>query len=128
MNGQEEKRPVPEKDEKTGRFVAGNSGNGGRPKGSRNKLGEQFIQDLYASWAEKGAETIETVRVERPHEYVKVVASILPKELNVNHSGLDEMSDEQLLRKFRALTAMAEPLLRGLDDGKPDAGTARSLN
>ena len=127
MNGQEDQRPVPEKDEKTGRFVTGNIG-GGRTKGSRNKLGEQFIQDLYASWAEKGAETIETVRIERPHEYVKVVASILPKELNVNHTGLDDMTDEQLIRKLRALTAMAKPLMEGLDDSKPDTGTARSTH
>ena len=83
---------------------------------------------MYASWAEKGAETIETVRIERPHEYVKVVASILPKELNVNHTGLDDMSDDQLIRKLRALTAMAKPLIEGLDDCKPDAGTARSFN
>lgn len=127
MDGQEDQRPAPEQDPKTGRFVTGNSG-GGRPKGSRNKLGEQFIQDLYASWAEKGAETIEAVRVERPHEYVKVVASILPKELNVNHTGLDDMSDEQLIKKLRALTAMAKPLIEGLDDSKPDTGTARSIN
>lgn len=132
MSGQEDKpragdAPKPEQDPKTGRFVTGNSG-GGRPKGSRNKLGEQFIQDLYASWAEKGAETIETVRIERPHEYVKVVASILPKELNVNHTGLDDMSDEQLIKKLRALTAMAKPLIEGLDDSKPDTGTARSIN
>jgi hypothetical protein len=32
-----------ERDPKTGRFQPGNSGFGGRPKGSRNKLTEQFI-------------------------------------------------------------------------------------
>ena len=29
-------------------------GNPGRPKGSRNKLGEAFIADLYAHWQENG--------------------------------------------------------------------------
>jgi hypothetical protein len=98
------------------------------PRGPATSWGEQFIQDLYASWAEKGAETIEAVRIERPHEYVKVVASILPKELNVNHTGLDDMTDDQLIKKLRALTAMARPLMEGLDDSKPDAGTARSTH
>jgi hypothetical protein len=36
----------PQQDEK-GRFLTGNSG-GGRPKGSRNQLGEAFVADLYA--------------------------------------------------------------------------------
>jgi hypothetical protein len=47
-------KPKPEQDEK-GRFVPGNSGNGGRPKGSRNRLGEAFVAGLYAD--SDGAQT-----------------------------------------------------------------------
>lgn len=68
----------------------------GRPKGSRNKLGEDFISALQESFNKYGPATIETVRQERPHEYLKVVASILPKELNVRTDALDEMSDNDL--------------------------------
>jgi hypothetical protein len=50
-------KPKPEKDEKTGRFVSGNIG-GGRPKGSRNQLGEAFIDDLYAHWKIHGVAAI----------------------------------------------------------------------
>jgi hypothetical protein len=39
------------RDANTGRFVSGNNG-GGRPKGSRNKLTTEFIDDLYAKWQE----------------------------------------------------------------------------
>ena len=35
--------------DRNGRFLTGNSG-GGRPKGSRNKLGEKFIEDAYEEW------------------------------------------------------------------------------
>ncbi len=49
-------KPKPAQDAK-GRFLSGNSG-GGRPKGSRNQLGEAFIADLYADWQANGAETI----------------------------------------------------------------------
>src|SRR5437764_13269486 len=39
----------PERDDKTGRFLTGNSG-GGRPKGSRSKLASEFIDCLQADF------------------------------------------------------------------------------
>jgi hypothetical protein len=50
--------PVLEKDSKTGRFLPENSGFGGRPKGSRNKLNETFLRDLQEAWEEKGPSVI----------------------------------------------------------------------
>lgn len=61
----------------------------GRPKGSRNKLGEAFLQALHDDFITHGVATIETVRIERPHEYLKVVASLLPKDVNLNHDVSD---------------------------------------
>lgn len=78
----------------------------GRPKGSRNKLGEDFISALQADFAQHGSKTIETVREERPHEYLKVVASILPKELNVNTNRVEEMSDDELAAGIAALQSI----------------------
>ena len=37
-----------------GRFITGNSGGPGRPKGSRNRLGEDFLGVLFADWSENG--------------------------------------------------------------------------
>lgn len=85
------------KDKKTGRFVTGNSG-GGRPKGSRNKLGEAFLDDLYADWKENGAQALKDCRTDNPAAYVKVVASILPKQVEVKTDGISEMSDDELER------------------------------
>ena len=73
-----ENRPKPEQDAK-GRFVAGNSGNGGRPAGARAKLGEAFLADLYADWCEHGIEALRQVRDERPSDYLKVVALLVAK-------------------------------------------------
>ena len=48
-------------------FKPGQSGNlAGRPKGSRNKLSEEFIAEVYADWCEHGAGAIQTVRETRP--------------------------------------------------------------
>lgn len=83
-------------------------GNPGRPKGSRNKLGEAFLQALHDDFEQHGPATIARVREERPHEYLKVTASILPKELNVKVSELDDLTDDQLQRQLAAgLAALA---------------------
>lgn len=83
------------------KFAPGQSGNpAGRPKGSRNKLGEQFLADMLADWEENGKGAIATVREEKPDAYLKVVASILPKELNVRVNEFDDLTDEQLARQL----------------------------
>jgi hypothetical protein len=88
-------------------FKPGQSGNPkGREKGSRNKLGEAFIQALYADFDQHGVKAIRQVREDRPHEYLKVVASILPKELNVNTRQVEEMSDDELAAGIAALQSI----------------------
>jgi hypothetical protein len=86
-------------------------GQGGRRKGSRNKLGEDFIQALADDFERHGAEVIERVRVEKPEAYIKVVASLLPKDLNLNVSKYDDLTDEQLIVRLPTLTKQAEPLI-----------------
>lgn len=56
-----------------------------------------------ADWEAHGSRVIETVRVEKPDQYLKTVASILPKELNVKVGDLDELTDEQLHRQYAAI-------------------------
>ncbi len=86
--------PRPEQDSR-GRFVSGNIG-GGRPKGARNKLGEEFLADLSADFEKHGAAAIERVREEDPATYIRVIASLLPKELKVERSRYEDMSEEEI--------------------------------
>jgi hypothetical protein len=97
-------------------------GNPGRPKGSRNKLGEAFIQALANDFERHGAEAIERVRIEKPEAYLKVIASLLPKDLNLNVSKYDHLTDEQLIMRLRVLTEQAAPLVgRIIDHDQSDA-------
>lgn len=125
------KKPLLQRDDK-GRFIAGNSGNGGRPKGSRNKLGESFVADLLADWENHGSETIEQVRKERPADYLKVVASILPKDVNVNVRPLEEMTDDQLRKQVEQLLAELGPVAAFATGRNParasDEKARKSLN
>lgn len=87
------------------------SGNAkGRPKGSRNKLGEEFLSKMLADFEEHGSDVIVKVRTEEPAQYLKVVAGILPKELNVTTNAVEEMSDDDLARAIAALESIiAQP-------------------
>jgi hypothetical protein len=91
-----------DRDEK-GHFRPGNPGGPGRKKGSRNRLGEAFLEALADDFEVYGYETIERVRQGDPVAYVKVCASILPKELNVRVE--DDLTDEQLDHRIRQLAA-----------------------
>ena len=68
---------------------------GGRKPGSRNKLCRAVLEDLMADWAEGGAAAIKMMRVERPAEYVRVMCSILQKEL-IFESGMSDFDDDAL--------------------------------
>jgi hypothetical protein len=103
----EKLKPKPKQDGKTGRFVAGNGG-GGRAKGSRNLLGEAFLGELYAHWQDHGKDAIETLYEKHPVEYVKVIASILPKDLNVKVSAVESMTDDELDASIERLLADRE--------------------
>jgi hypothetical protein len=63
-----------------GRFLPGNSG-GGRPKGARSKLSEEFLAAMLADFQVNGVATIAAVRNEKPEAYLRVIASLLPKEI-----------------------------------------------
>jgi hypothetical protein len=71
------------RDPETGQFVQGYKG-GGRPKGSRNKLGEAFIADVYAKWQARGGEALERMIDTDPGGFVRVVAQVLPDKLEVD--------------------------------------------
>ena len=102
-------------------------GNPGRPKGARNKLGEAFIEALHESFQQHGPETIETVRTEKPDQYLKVIASLLPKEMNLNvNDQFSEMDDDELAERARRLARDLAPLLAGTgSDQEGTGGKAR---
>ena len=73
-------------------------GQGGRVKGARNRLSMAFVEALAKEFSEFGPEAIRICRIERPTEFIKIVASVLPKEFELTDSRLTEITDEELDR------------------------------
>jgi hypothetical protein len=103
-------------------FQPGQSGNpAGRKPGSRGKLSEAFLAALCEDFAEHGRETIERVRNEKPDAYLKVIASILPKQIDVTTDPFDGMSDDELVTMIRASEAAIREFMASDDENDQDA-------
>jgi hypothetical protein len=69
-------------------FPPGVSGNpAGRPRGSRNRLADAFITDVRDVWEMHGRDALERVARDQPEVLVKVVASLMPRDIDVNVSA-----------------------------------------
>jgi hypothetical protein len=105
-------------------FQPGNSG--GRRAGARNKLTTRFLQALAAEFEEGGAAAIKIARIEDPVRYVAIIASLMPKELAIEHNQLGDLSDEELnvllshVREMRAKLIEQEPVLIEANDKSAD--------
>jgi len=79
-------------------FEKGKSGNPtGRPPGSKNKISEKFISALTADFDRHGETVIERVRAEKPENYLKIVADLVPKDFNIGQDQPFRMTFEWLM-------------------------------
>jgi hypothetical protein len=108
----------------------GQSGNVlGRPRGSRNRLGEDFVRSLADDFERHGVEAIKAVRERRPDHYLKVIASLLPRgvELDVMVDARPELklelaqfiSDYKLVKSTMAKIGVSPTVIDAIveDDG-----------
>lgn len=78
------------------RFGPGNKANpGGKPVKSRNRLQGDFLRTLADDFEKYGKKAIVAAREDDPLGYVKVCASLMPKEVELTRP-LDDIPDEQL--------------------------------
>jgi hypothetical protein len=106
------------------RFEAHNSFGKGRPRGARNKLANSVFADIVEFWetptadgkTTRGKAALLAMWRERPHEFVKAVLSILPREFLVE-SIVTELGDDELnnmIALFREQQRVAQQELPAL--------------
>ena len=105
------------------KFLPGQSP--GRPKGARNRLQSSFLYALAEDFAEHGADAIKICRIEEPARYVQIVASLMPRELEIEHqtatSDLDDQQLDSLITQIRQqLRAQSETTPMKVIESKSD--------
>src|SRR5262249_24484330 len=80
------------------RWEPGQSGNpAGRSYGSRNKLSERFITALHDDFVSTGGGGIEKERLEVSETYLKLIASVVPREFHFRaQNAFEGMSDDDV--------------------------------
>jgi hypothetical protein len=97
------------------RFSIGQSGNpGGKPLKSRNRIQGDFLKALADDFERHGAAAIVRCRELKPWEYLRIVASLVPKD-GTDKSALEWLSSEDLEAVLRVLRAFM--VAEGVDHG-----------
>lgn len=86
-------------------------GNPGKPKGVKHRLQEDFLKDVLEAWQDKGKDAITMMIADKPGDFVKMVAGLMPKEATLNINDHSEMTDDELAERVRNLATQLAPFL-----------------
>ena len=76
---------------------------------------EAFATDLKLAWERDGASVLERVARDDPATLLKVIASLMPKDLNLHHDVTVDVGD--FAQRFRAAVALLgnEPKVKTIE-------------
>src|SRR5262245_15288230 len=79
------------------RFKPGQPKTGGRRKGTKDRIATALLESIASDFEQYGHEAVIIARKEGPVEYLRVVASLLPKEFEITTRNIaNELSDDEL--------------------------------
>src|SRR5215831_3580340 len=106
-------------------FKPGRPKTGGRRKGARDRIATALLEEIAKDFEQYGAEAVKICRVEKPVEYLKVVASLLPREFEITTTTIaNELSDDELEALIEHARQQRELAASGRDtDGRTKTQT-----
>jgi hypothetical protein len=91
---------------------------------SRAALAEAFFAAFLADWREAGAGAIKAMRDDKPGDYVKLVAALLPKEFAPSDEPVEELSDAEIAARIAQLARRRAAVLPdGIGSAGDEAGS-----
>jgi len=100
-------------------YKPGQSGNPkGRPKGSRNKLSEEFFRNLCDAWQAFGEPALMSAALTHPLEFVRMVAQLMPKDVEATATNIraERMSSSELRSLIEEYRGAARDALEAQQD------------
>jgi hypothetical protein len=88
----------------------------GRTKGIKNKLSHKFLSALAEDFEEHGEGVIKICRIERPHEYLKLIAGLMPREFEVTNTHITEIPDADIDALITVVEARVAEFIGGPDE------------
>src|SRR5262245_3109231 len=118
-------RPAPAAPGAPGGGGGGTSGKRKKSSGSleatRRSFNKDFLLALAADFKKHGAAAIEKVRKTQPAAYIKICALLVPREMQIEHSGtIKQMSDEQIGEAIAAIQAMLDARAAKVIEGEAE--------
>lgn len=108
-------------------FQPGQPKTGGRARGVKNRLSHAFLTALAEDFEQHGAEAIKICRMEKPNEYLRVIAHLMPKELEITDNRLHDITDDELDRLITiAKRQLIEAAARDAEGGEEQTVDRRS--
>ncbi|ESZ63836.1 hypothetical protein X727_28610 [Mesorhizobium sp. L103C119B0] len=99
-----------------------------KPKRTKKTLGDDFLDAVRADFRAHGAGVLAAVRADKPDQYLKIVQSVLPKDLakdlHVSSDNLEALSDDEIRRRIRGLEAVLGPFGDQPEGAPPLSGAA----
>lgn len=87
-------------------FAPGETGNpGGKPVGARNRLQGKFLAELADDFEAEGKTAIVKMRETDPSAYIRAIASLMPKEMEIRRP-LEELTDDDIAAGIAALSKL----------------------
>ena len=80
-------------------------------KGTPQRLTALLLDTLCADFQAHGADAIRSCREEQPQGYLRLIAGLLPKDIDLNDNWLKDMADADidiLIEHYRACVAQSE--------------------